>query len=158
MKEVDEGKASVQEWWGADEKGKQLYSLKNWQRRIFLKPFYFQIRTSQNIMQKPKLLSVALCFYRNPLFPILVRILKYVLAQATDWCAGFLVRFWWCYLRVLFAGTVKWRVKVLKWQKKRRQFHYRLRSIIFGFKFPLYNLTEYPDLSTFPKRPVLSHV
>jgi hypothetical protein len=32
-------------------------------------------------------------------------ILKYVLAQATDWCAGFLVRVWWRYLRLSIDDT-----------------------------------------------------
>jgi hypothetical protein len=29
VKEVDEGNASVQEWWGADEKKQQKYSFEN---------------------------------------------------------------------------------------------------------------------------------
>jgi hypothetical protein len=35
-------------------------------------------------------------------------ILNYVLAQATDWSAGFVVRVWWRYLRLRFADTVNW--------------------------------------------------
>ena len=116
-----------------------------------IKPFYFQIRTSQNIIQKAELLSAALCFYRNPLFPIRVDILKYVLAQATDWCAGFLVRIWWRYLMVRFAGPVKCRVKFWIEQKEEKAvslpcapcYHTALpyRSLL------PYNLTEYLDLA-----------
>jgi hypothetical protein len=47
-------------------------------------------------------------------------ILKYVLAQATDWCAGFLVHLWWRYLRVRSADTVKWRVNFWVGQKEEK--------------------------------------
>jgi hypothetical protein len=68
-KEADEGKASVEERWGSDEREKQKYWCKNWERTVFIKPFYFHIHTTQNEIQTPELLSAALYFYKNPIFP-----------------------------------------------------------------------------------------
>jgi hypothetical protein len=43
--------------------------VKNGEITMFIKSFYSQIRTSQNEIPTPQLLSVALCVDRNPLFP-----------------------------------------------------------------------------------------
>ena len=126
-----------------------------------IKPFYFQIRTSQNIIQKPELLSAALCFYRNPLFPIRVDILKYVLAQATlvwgilgaDLMEISKCTFWW---------HCKMLDKVLNRAKRRERHYITLCTLLYLTlpcrSLPPYNLTEYPDFSTCPNRPLLSHV
>jgi hypothetical protein len=47
-KDVEEGNASVEEWWDADERKQQEYSFKSLERTVFIKPFYFQLHTSQN--------------------------------------------------------------------------------------------------------------
>jgi hypothetical protein len=78
-------------------------------------------------------------------------ILKYVLAQATGWCAGFLMRVWMRY----FADTVKWG-KVLN-RTKRREGH----SITFCTHFYLaspcrsllpYNWLECPAFIDLPQQ------
>jgi hypothetical protein len=70
VSEVEEGNASVEEWWGVDEREKQKYSFKKKLRRTMsIKPFYFQLRTAQNKIQTPELQSATLYFYRNPFFP-----------------------------------------------------------------------------------------
>ena len=64
-------------------------------------------------------------------------ILKYVLAQATDWFAGFLVRVWWRYIRLRMDDTLKWRQNFELGIKQRGPFHYLLHSVSFSFSKPL---------------------
>jgi hypothetical protein len=69
VSEVEEGNTSVEEWCDADERKKQEYSFKNLERTMAIKPFYFQLYTSQNDIQTSELLLGNLCVYRNPPFP-----------------------------------------------------------------------------------------
>jgi hypothetical protein len=87
----------VEEWCDVDEREKQKYSFKKLRKKNFYKAIlfsvpYFTHHTSQNEFKKPELLSATLHVDRNPLFLFCMDIIKYVLAQATDWCAAFLVR------------------------------------------------------------------
>jgi hypothetical protein len=57
VSEVEGGKASVEELCDADEREKQEYSFKKLRKNNVIKPFYFQLHTSQNEIQTPELLS-----------------------------------------------------------------------------------------------------
>jgi len=47
VKEFEEGNASVEEWWDVDEREKnKSIRLKNRERKMFIKPFNFQLHIS----------------------------------------------------------------------------------------------------------------
>ena len=94
VKKVEKGNTNDEEWWGAEEKENRSNRAKNWERKMFIKPFYFQLHISHNEIQKPERIREFAC-WQEPANPNCIDILKYVLTQPTDWCAGFLVRVWW---------------------------------------------------------------
>jgi hypothetical protein len=89
-------------------------------------------------------------FWHEPAFPIYTDTLKYVLAQATDWCAGFVVRVWWRYLSVRFNRHSKMACKILN-MAKRRESHFITSFTVLYLSSPYrslapYKCSEYPDL------------
>jgi hypothetical protein len=131
------GNVSVKEWWGADGRKQQEYSFKKLRKNnvyisiLFSTPYFTQWNPNTGAT-----ISVFVC-WQELAFPVCMDILKYLLAQATDWCAGFLVLVWWRYLRVRFDDTVKCRENFELDKKKRRPFHYLLQSVLFSFTMPL---------------------
>jgi hypothetical protein len=131
--------------------------VKNWERTMFIKPFYFQTHTSKMKSKQRSFYRAFACwqepsfpFCKKPSFSICMDILKYVLAQATDWCAGFVVRVWWRYLRVRFNRHSKMAGKVLN-IAKRRESHSITFCSMFYLSLPYrslapYNWSEYSDL------------
>ena len=120
LSEVEEGNASVEEWCDADEREKQEYAFKKFERTMFKKPFYFQLHTAKKWNPNNGTTIRGFVCRQETAFTICMDILKYVLTQATHWCAGFQVRVWWRYIRVRFADNVKWRVKLWVGQKEEK--------------------------------------
>jgi hypothetical protein len=130
---------------------------KTWKRKIFKKTFYFQLHIAHNEIQTPELIREFAC-WPEPAFPTCMDIPKYVIAQATEGCAGFLVRVWWRYLRVLFLDTVKCRLMFLR-RAKRKEIHSInffilfyldfLHSVLFSFTLPLIDALQLVRISRF---------
>jgi len=90
-KEVDEGNVSVDEQWEDDERKKQEYSFQKLRKNYIYKAILFSNRhVTKCNPNTGATISGYLCLC-EPAYPTCMDILKYVLAQATDWCAGFLV-------------------------------------------------------------------
>jgi hypothetical protein len=77
--------------------------LKKLERIMFKKPFYFQLHTAKKWNPNTGTTIRGFVCRQETSFTVCMDILKYVLAQATHWCARFLVRIWWRYLRVRFS-------------------------------------------------------
>jgi hypothetical protein len=105
IKEVDEGYAGMKEWWDADEREKQKYLCKKLRKNnvytaiLFPSPYVAKWNPNTGAT-----ISGFACWQEHA-FPVCMDILEYEMAQDTDWCAGLLVRVWWLYLRLRFAGT-----------------------------------------------------
>jgi len=106
VSEVEEEYASVEEWWGADERDKQTYSFKELRKNSVYIAILFSTPYSKKRNPNTGAAISDFARYQEPAFPVFTDILKYVPAQATDWCAGFVVRVWWRYPRVRFSDTV----------------------------------------------------
>jgi hypothetical protein len=165
MKEFEERKANVEEWWCADEKKKKDLCNKLSKNNVH-KAILFSTPYIKNEITTLELFSVAfvrgVLRWQKPPFSICTDIVKYVLAQATDWCAGRLVRVWWPCLRLHLVDTLEGRSKFWIGLKKREGHSITFCSVHY-LTLPCrslspYNWTEYPDLSTCPIRPLLSRV
>jgi len=85
---------------------------------------------------------------RNQLFPFFTDIRKYALTQATNWCALFVVKVCWRYIRVSFLDTLKCQIKFEEGHKEEKAIPLPLpcRSL------PLYNWSECVDFSICPQK------
>jgi hypothetical protein len=133
-KEVVEGNVSVDEQWDDNERKKEEYSFQKLRKNNVYKDILFS--NSHFTKCNPNTGATISGFY-EPAYPTCMDILKYVLAQATDCCAGFLVRVWWRYIRLRFLDTEKCRENYEWCKKSRRPFHYFLLSVLFNFTIPL---------------------